>query len=127
MSAEPRLLWAAGARLGEGALWDDRIGRLWWVDIDGRRLHSMDEVGKERASWDLPQEPGHAALTDDPERLILGLRSGHFLFAPRHGRLEALAVPQRHSARYRLNGGAGPGECCTSPRTPTPVTSLPRC
>jgi D-xylonolactonase len=105
MSAEPRLLWAAGARLGEGALWDDRIGRLWWVDIDGRRLHSTDEAGKERASWELPQEPGHAALTGDPERLILGLRSGHVLFAPQDGRLEALAMPPGHSPRHRLNDG----------------------
>jgi D-xylonolactonase len=105
MSAEPRLLWAAGARLGEGALWDDRIERLWWVDIHGRRLHRMNAAGGDRASWDLPQEPGHVALTDDPERLILGLRPGHFLFAPRGGRLEPLAVPQGHSPHHRLNDG----------------------
>jgi sugar lactone lactonase YvrE len=105
MSAEPRLLWAAGAKLGEGALWDERIARLWWVDIHGRRLHRMDEAGQDRASWNMPQTPGHVALTDDPERLILGLRSGHFLFVPRHGHLEALAVPQGHSAHHRLNDG----------------------
>jgi sugar lactone lactonase YvrE len=105
MSAEPRLLWAAGARLGEGALWDDRIGRLWWVDIAGRRLHRMDEAGGDRASWDLPQEPGHVALTDDPERLILGLRPGHVLFMPRDGRLETLVAPPDHSPRHRLNDG----------------------
>ncbi|MFC7544433.1 SMP-30/gluconolactonase/LRE family protein [Siccirubricoccus deserti] len=64
-----------------------------WTKQEGARL------------WELPQEPGHAALTGDPEQLILGLRSGHFLFAPRYGHLEALAVPQRHSARHRLNDG----------------------
>jgi sugar lactone lactonase YvrE len=63
MSAEPRLLWAAGARLGEGVLWDDRIGRLWWVDINGRRLHSMDEArrnappGNCRRSRAMPRLP----------------------------------------------------------------------
>jgi D-xylonolactonase len=105
MNEAPRLLWAAGARLGEGALWDDRIGRLWWVDIHGRRLHRMDTAGSDRASWDLPQELGHVALTDDPARLILGLRSGHVLFAPQDGRLEALAMPPGHSPRRRLNDG----------------------
>jgi sugar lactone lactonase YvrE len=105
MKAEPQLLWAAGASLGEGALWDDRIARLWWVDIHGRRLHRMDEAGQDRAFWDLPQAPGHVALSDDPERLILGLQPGHFLFDPRQGRLEALAIPQAHSPRHRLNDG----------------------
>jgi D-xylonolactonase len=105
VNGEPRLLWAAGAKLGEGALWDDRIGRLWWVDIHGRQLHRMDETAEERTSWDLPQEPGHVALTENPERLILGLRTGHFLFEPRHGRLDVLTVPQGHSPRHRLNDG----------------------
>jgi D-xylonolactonase len=105
MSGPPRLLWAAGARLGEGALWDDRIARLWWIDVEGRRLHRMDEAGGDRATWDLPQVPGHVALTDDPERLILGLQPGHVLFEPRQGRLEALAVPQGHSPQHRLNDG----------------------
>ena len=35
-------VWAAGAELGEGAIWDSRAARLWWVDIRGRRLHRMD-------------------------------------------------------------------------------------
>ncbi|MDB5372916.1 MAG: Sugar lactone lactonase YvrE, partial [Belnapia sp.] len=105
MSGPPRLMWAAGAKLGEAALWDDRIACLWWVDVQSRRLYRMNEAGGERASWDLPHVPGHVALTDDPERLILGLQPGHFLFEPRQGRLEALAVPQGHSPRHRLNDG----------------------
>ncbi|MBB5694990.1 SMP-30/gluconolactonase/LRE family protein [Muricoccus pecuniae] len=102
----PRLIWPAGAELGEGALWDDRIARLWWVDIRGRRLHRADEAGGSRASWDLAEEPGHAALTDDPARLILGLRSGPGLFEPATGRLERLAAPEGHDpSRHRLNDG----------------------
>ena len=85
---EARPVWAAGARLGEGALWDDRAERLWWVDIQGRRLHRMDEAGGDRRSWDLPQEPGCLALTEDPASLLLGLRSGVFRFAPETGGLE---------------------------------------
>ncbi len=32
------------AGLGEGPLWDARIGRLWWVDIDTSLLHCFDPV-----------------------------------------------------------------------------------
>lgn len=99
------LVWAAGARLGEGALWDDRTGELWWVDIQGCRLHRMGEAGHDRRSWDLPQEPGCLALTDDPARIITGLRTGLFIFDPETEHLEFLAAPEGHSARHRLNDG----------------------
>jgi sugar lactone lactonase YvrE len=65
---QARPVWAAGAELGEGATWDAHAARLWWVDIRGRRLHRMDEAGGDRSSWELPQEPGCVALTDDPAR-----------------------------------------------------------
>jgi xylono-1,5-lactonase len=102
---QARLVWAAGARLGEGATWDDRAERLWWVDIRGRRLHRMDDAGGDHRSWDLPQEPGCLALTDEPARMLLGLRTGVFSFDPETSRLELLAAPEGHSAEHRLNDG----------------------
>lgn len=103
--SQARLIWAAGARLGEGALWDDRLARLWWVDVEGRRLHRTDAVGDDRATWDLPHRLGFVALTEDPECLILGLQPGLFLYVPRTGRLDPLAVPEGHAAAHRLNDG----------------------
>jgi sugar lactone lactonase YvrE len=102
---QARLVWAAGAELGEGATWDANAARLWWVDIRGRRLHRMDEAGEDRRCWELPQEPGCVALTDDPARVVLGLRAGVFLFEPDTGRLEPLAVPEGHAPGHRLNDG----------------------
>ena len=102
---QARLVWAAGAELGEGATWDAHAARLWWVDIRGRRLHRLDEAGGDRRCWELPQEPGCVALTDDPARVVLGLRAGVFLFEPGTGRLEPLAVPEGHAPGHRLNDG----------------------
>jgi xylono-1,5-lactonase len=102
---QARLVWAAGAKLGEGATWDEHGARLWWVDIRSRRLHRMDEAGGDRRSWDLPQEPGCLALTGEPARMILGLRTGVFAFDPETSRLEPLAAPEGHSAAHRLNDG----------------------
>ncbi len=102
---QARLVWAAGAELGEGATWDANAARLWWVDIRGRRLHRMDEAGEDRRCWELPQEPGCVALTDDPARVVLGLRAGVFLFEPGTGRLEPLAAPEGHAPGHRLNDG----------------------
>jgi xylono-1,5-lactonase len=102
---QARLVWAAGAELGEGATWDAHAARLWWVDIRGRRLHRLDEAGGDRRSWELPEEPGCVALTDDPARVVLGLRTGVFLFEPGTGRLEPVAAPEGHAPGHRLNDG----------------------
>ena len=75
------------------------------MDIRGRRLHRMDEAGGDRKSWELPQEPGCVALTDDPARVVLGLRAGVFLFEIGTGRLEPMAVPEGHAPGHRLNDG----------------------
>jgi sugar lactone lactonase YvrE len=38
------------ATVGEGPVWDDRTGVLWWVDIEGRRVHAFDpETGSDRS------------------------------------------------------------------------------
>jgi sugar lactone lactonase YvrE len=40
----------ARAELGEGPVWDVDAGVLWWVDIDGHRIHRFDpETGEDRA------------------------------------------------------------------------------
>jgi sugar lactone lactonase YvrE len=47
----------------EGPRWDAVSARLWWVDITGRRVHRLDPVTGNHASWVTPGEPGGVALT----------------------------------------------------------------
>lgn len=54
-------------RLGEGPLWNERDGKLWWTDIQERRLHRLHP------------ESGTVETFDLPERL------GSFAFLPGHG------------------------------------------
>lgn len=51
----------ANARLGEGALWDARSGRLAWVDILGRRLHLADPATGATESIKVPLDIGTIA------------------------------------------------------------------
>ena len=52
----------ARAELGEGPVWDVDAGVLWWVDIDGHRVHRFDpETGEDRA-FATPSAVGAVAL-----------------------------------------------------------------
>jgi sugar lactone lactonase YvrE len=52
---------ASGAHLGESPVWDDRVGRLAWVDILGRHLHRTDPATGATDTTELPIDIGAIA------------------------------------------------------------------
>lgn len=46
------------ASLGEGAIWDHETGRLWWVDIEGRKLNIYDPGTKVNREIDVTERIG---------------------------------------------------------------------
>ena len=49
---EAELFVDARARLGEGPVWDARVDRLVWVDIEGMAIHSTDPgTGATPLAW----------------------------------------------------------------------------
>jgi sugar lactone lactonase YvrE len=46
MAALPSSLCSVGATLGEGPVWDDRDGTLWFVDIKEQRVHRFDPADR---------------------------------------------------------------------------------
>lgn len=76
-----RAVTAPGARLGEGPVWDAAGGRLWWVDILGRRLHAWDG---EAQAWDLPVMASLATPCADGG-LVLVTEAGLAAFDPATG------------------------------------------
>jgi sugar lactone lactonase YvrE len=63
---------AGHTELGESPVWDDRLSRLYWVDILGGCLHWLDEGASSRTTLTLPGPVGFACLTDDPETVAVG-------------------------------------------------------
>jgi len=72
-SEQPRITGALGPPciLGESPLWDHRVNRLAWVDIDGRQVHRWDWPDGQVDSRGLDGRPGSIALTEDPDVLLL--------------------------------------------------------
>lgn len=62
-------------RVGESPLWSASESALWWVDIEGRRLHRL--VGGEHASWATHERLACIAL-HDAGGLLAAMETGVF-------------------------------------------------
>lgn len=61
------------SELGECPVWDGRIDRLWWIDIEGRSVHRIDPADEAVESRRLDGRPGSLVLTDDPDVLLVAV------------------------------------------------------
>jgi sugar lactone lactonase YvrE len=59
---EAELVLDAHATLGEGPVWDAVAGVLWWVDIEGRRIHRFDPAASADTSFETAAMVGAVAL-----------------------------------------------------------------
>lgn len=100
----PASVWALGAPLLEGPVWNDCDAALWFVDIKGRKVHRFDPASEERRSWDALEQVGFCVPAADGG-FIAGLQSGLARFDPVDGRFTMLADPEPDLPGNRLNDG----------------------
>ncbi|MBC9176879.1 SMP-30/gluconolactonase/LRE family protein [Roseomonas ludipueritiae] len=104
-SAPCRPLVAARNTLGEGPVWDEVEGCLWWVDIAGAELHRLRLPDEIHDHWPMPERVAALALRQQGG-LVVALASGFVRFDGASGRMEP--YPGRPPLRpgQRLNDGA---------------------
>lgn len=61
------------ADLGEGPTWDERIQRLYFVDIDKQKIYSTSEDGSDIFEIDTHETVGTIALTTDPNIILAAM------------------------------------------------------
>lgn len=64
--------------LGEAPTWDERTQRLWFVDINNKKIYSCTEDGKDLVSIDTPETVGTIALTTDKNVLLAAMNRSNF-------------------------------------------------
>jgi sugar lactone lactonase YvrE len=102
MQPQVKCLLDARCVLGEGPVWDERTGLLWWVDVKAPAIHRLDPEGGEHRSWPAPEPVSAAALRESPG-LVAALRNGFHFFDPDTGGFEPIADPQADRSGVRLN------------------------
>lgn len=98
-----RCILPARATLGEGPVWDARIGALLFVDIKGQRLHRLFLADTSHRSWDFNEpicwviprarEPGY----------IAGFKSGFKTLMLEPFALDHISAPEPDLPNNRLN------------------------
>ncbi|HVE91317.1 MAG TPA: SMP-30/gluconolactonase/LRE family protein [Actinomycetota bacterium] len=93
----------AKARLGEGPLWDHRDRVLWWLDVEGQRIHRLDPSSGESTSLQVATKVSALALRR-AGGLVAAVADG-FAAVGADGSLEQLASVQHADPEGRMNDG----------------------
>ncbi len=102
MKAE--LIVDAQADLGEGPLWDPQLKRLYWVDIEGGKIHVYQPGGEADRVLEVGCKVGVAALRDTAS-LVLGTENGFEQFDLETCERTLLADPESDKPSNRFNDG----------------------
>jgi L-arabinonolactonase len=105
MTVQPavRLVVDAKNALGEGCLWDDQAGALYWVDIEGKLIQRWRPGGTPE-QWELPERIGTIGLRRSGG-LVAAMASGFAFVTLDPFQIERIAEPEAHLPGNRFNDG----------------------
>lgn len=92
------------ARIGEGPLWDQKRGRLLWVDIPANALHEFDPRSGTDTVTDVGQPIGAVGICERGG-LVAALRDGFGFLAPGHHSVSELIEVEKDRPANRMNDG----------------------
>ena len=92
--------------LGEGPLWNDRDGKLWWTDIHASRLHRYDPVSGAVETIATPERLcSYAFLPEKGPRILAAFETGLAYFDVDTKSVEWIARPETLGSGRRFNDG----------------------
>ncbi len=92
--------------LGEGVVWRDSDSTVWWVDVEGRRVHCLAWPGLALQTFATPERASALAFVEGRDDILLvSFESGFALWSPQSGGLVWLARPKQLGDGVRLNDG----------------------
>jgi sugar lactone lactonase YvrE len=90
--------------LGEGPVWDEKLGELFWVDIESRKLKRYRSIDGKTSEYSFEQKIGCAVPSDDGS-WIIALEDGFYRFDPESGSSTLIVNTPDAVLNNRLNDG----------------------
>lgn len=103
-AGEPVCVWPAAALLGEGAMWDEREGAVYWVDIKAPAVYRYIPSSGEKRSWKMPEMIGCIARRESGG-FVAALKSGFAFLDLDSGDVEPIGNPEPALPGNRFNDG----------------------
>jgi len=91
--------------LAEGPIWDHRINRLYYIDIEGMLLCYIEKDTNEPIEVSLPKMPGTLILSTNPDEVFLLLEDGLYRYLIETDILEFISRPSEDLTGFRFNDG----------------------
>ncbi|BFM13252.1 SMP-30/gluconolactonase/LRE family protein [Simiduia litorea] len=90
--------------LGECILWDDRVQKLLWTDMPGKRFYRYHPAQRQLENFALPEDLCSFAMIENSDWLLAAFQSGLARYQPESGAIEWFyRLPE--GAPLRLNDG----------------------
>jgi L-arabinonolactonase len=96
---------SVGNTLGEGISWDSTEERIWWTDIQERKLCRYDPLTRALESFELPERLGSFGFVEGCNEIVGAFESGFAFFHPESGRIDWLVRPRHEARNIRFNDG----------------------
>jgi sugar lactone lactonase YvrE len=90
--------------LGEGPVWDERTGTLYWVDIKAPALFATDAAARQTRRWPMPERIGAIGLREGGG-LIGAFKSGFGFIDLPAGSVRPIVDPEPDRPGNRFNDG----------------------
>jgi sugar lactone lactonase YvrE len=104
LSSNPSVIWNFPAELGEGPVWDDQNELLYWLDIKGCQLLTLDTKSGQKNIIGLSTQVSALALKSRGG-LIAATKNGFANLDPQTGKLAFIVDPEEHLSMNRFNDG----------------------
>ena len=100
---ELECVWEVKATCGEGPVWIESEQSLYFVDIDGQKLHCFREENSSIQSWPLEEKTGWVLPRSNQSGFVAGCETGMFFLDPISGKSEFAMVPDPDEKETRFN------------------------
>lgn len=91
--------------LGECPLWSPEESCLYWIDIEGRKVHRFDPSSGHNATRQLPTRPGSLVRTRTPGRLLVATETDAVWLDWSTGDMTPWVTLEQPGTGNRLNDG----------------------
>lgn len=92
------------SELGEGAFWDHRTQRLFWVDITGLKVHIYDPETRTNKSFPTPSMVG-TVVPGNNDKAVIALVDGIYILNTLDGEISLLSDVEADMTYNRFNDG----------------------